>query len=138
LKNFLYYVIISYIKKSQLKEDVMKNKTLFDSIRCAFKGIFIGIKTEKNFKYYIAILVISLSLNLWADVSYIEYCILIMLSSAVFAAEYFNTAIEHISNILDPIYNYKIKIVKDISAGAVLIFGIAFIVVEAIILCANL
>ena len=101
-------------------------------------GMYQGAKTEKNFAYYTAILSVAVMINIYIGVSYIEYCILIMLAASVYAAEYFNTAIEHISNIIDQSYNSEIKIIKDIAAGAVLTIGTAFIIVEILILGANL
>ena len=42
----------------------MKNKTLFDSIKCASKGLWFAVKTEKNFLYYTFIFSLFLILNI--------------------------------------------------------------------------
>ncbi len=112
----------------------MRNKTFRESIKRAAIGFRIGIKTEKNFKYYALIGVIFFVLNIIANSSYIEYCIFFLSVVSVFSAELINTAIEHVSNIINPEYDEKIKILKDIAAAGVLAMGIGFFIVQGIIL----
>lgn len=58
-----------------------------------------------------------------------EKIILIFLITLISALEMINSQIEKILDILEPNHNPKVKIIKDISAGAVLLacFGAAII-----------
>ncbi len=112
----------------------MKNKTFWQSIKCAVIGLKIGYTTEKNFKYYTAIALTFFAFNIFLRSSLQEYCFLIITTACVFSAEYANTAIEHICNVIQPEFHINIKIIKDIAAAAVLVFGIAFFSTQALIL----
>lgn len=116
----------------------MKNKTFLDSVRCAVAGIGKGIRTEKNFAYYAVIAVVAFLLNFLCKADGMEFVILILLVAIVFSLEFINTAIERISDAVKPEYNKSIGDIKDISAAAVLVSGIAFFVIEALILIPKL
>ncbi len=116
----------------------MKNKTFRQSVQCAIKGIYIALKTEKNFKYYTVIAITFLLFNIYLQSTLLEYVILVITTMMVFALECVNTAIEHLANMIDSKYNQAIKVLKDISAGAVLFAGIGFFVSQGIILGAKL
>ncbi len=116
----------------------MKNKNFFESVVCAIRGIISGFKTEKNFKIYIFIALIFLVFNIILSAENYDYIILIVLTSGVFTAEYFNTAAERIVDKFSNEINNDFKFIKDVAAGAVLISGIAFFSVEAIVLISKL
>lgn len=116
----------------------MKNKTLLDSIKCAINGLWYGLKTEKNFKYYFGIALIFLIINLICKVGIQEHISFIIVCGGVFATEFLNTAIEHLCNIFTKQENYDIKIIKDISATGVLIWGFVFFIMEFLIIGSHL
>ena len=47
----------------------------------------------------------------------------------VFAAELFNTAIEKLCDVVHPDYSEKIKAIKDLAAGAVLVCAVGAVVI---------
>ena len=51
----------------------------------------------------------------------------------VFAAELFNTAIEQLADVIDPEYNPKIKAIKDLAAGGVLITALGAAIIGIIL-----
>ncbi len=112
----------------------MRNRTFAESIKRAAIGFAIGIKTEKNFKYYALIAAIFFAFNILLKSTLIEYCIFTVSVATVFSAEFINTAIEHVSNIIEPEYNDKIKVLKDVAAAGVLAMGIGFFITQGIIL----
>ena len=63
----------------------------------------------------------------------IESAIILMLCFSVLALELINTAIEKLSDFVEPNFNPKIGIIKDIAAGAVLMAAILSVVVGFII-----
>jgi len=62
-----------------------------------------------------------------------EWAILILCCGVVIAAEMFNTAFEALVDMISPEWNSKAGLVKDISAGAVLILAITSVVIGLII-----
>lgn len=112
----------------------MKNKNIFESIKCAISGIILAFKAEKNLTLYVLIALTFLALNLILKSSMLEICIYIILTFVVFAVEHINTAIERIVDKFVMTKDENAKYIKDVAAGAVLICGIAFFVVEGLIL----
>ena len=104
----------------------MKNKTFFDSLRCAAIGIYSGFKSEKNFKIYLVHILVTLPINIFIGLSFIEHAIYFVILAGVFSSECFNTVIEKICDIITTEYDGKIKFIKDVAAGGVLYWGIAF------------
>lgn len=111
----------------------MKNKNIFQSIRCAARGIYNCCKEERNFREYALIAVVILILNILLDASLWEYILFISLVSAIFSAEFMNTAIERIIDTRGEISEQN-KFIKDAAAGGVLILAIAFFICEGLIL----
>ena len=112
----------------------MKNKTFISSIVCAIKGIIYAIKTEKNYKYYTAILIAVTIINVIAKVEYIGYIAEIITAAGVYSAECLNTSIEHTINMVSTEIRDDIRIIKDIAASSVLCWGIAFFACEIIMI----
>lgn len=112
----------------------VKNKNLQQSIRVAINGIFLGFKEEKNFKTYMVIAFVFFTLNILTRSTLIEYIFYVIIVALVIATELLNTAVERIIDRFVIEKNKDAQFIKDISAGAVLIFGIAFFIIEGIIL----
>ena len=116
----------------------MKNKTFFQSVYCAVKGLASGFKSEKNFKIYTIIALSFLLFNILLGAGMYDILILVSLTCGVFAAEYINTAIERICDRFCPDSDEDMRFVKDVAAGAVLCMGIAFFSCEFAILIPKL
>lgn len=116
----------------------MKNKNFLQSVKCALRGLASGFRAERNFKIYAGIALVFLALNILTRSGMYDYIILLVLTCAVFAAEYLNTAAERLCDRLCPKEDENVKFVKDVAAGAVLAMGIAFFGAEGAILISNL
>lgn len=112
----------------------MKNKNFLCGVKCAVSGLLLALRTEKNFIVYLIHILVTLPLNILFGFTVTEFLIWGICVIGVFSAECTNTAIEHICNFLTEAYNEKIKIIKDIAAGAVCCWGIAFYASEIIML----
>lgn len=112
----------------------MKNKTFIDSIRCAFVGLRCALKTEKNFKYYFTIAIFFFIVNCISRVGSMGHVAFLIACGGVFSAEFINTSIERLADALTTEISEKIKVVKDIAATSVLIWGFVFFAIEAVIL----
>lgn len=109
-----------------------KNKTFRASVLCALKGVGAAFRTEKNFKYYFGILIFFLIVNLLCHISIYGHVIFIVCCGGVFSAEMLNTAIEHIANMATTEPSEEIRIIKDIAAGGVVLWGVAFFLMEGV------
>lgn len=112
----------------------MKNKTFADSLKCAFRGMGYAFKTEKNFLYYAVIALGFLGLNVLCRVPLHGYLTYLITAFGVFSAEMINTSIEHLCDMEVSEIKYEVKLVKDMAAAGVLMWGIAFFLAEFIIL----
>ncbi len=116
----------------------MKNKTFWQSIRCAIQGLKRAFESEKNFKIYLGIVFVTMLINGFVGFSAKDYIAYTICACGVLSAEFLNTAIEFVCDFLTEQYEEKVKDVKDIAAGAVLIWGIGFWVTEFILIGENL
>lgn len=116
----------------------MKNKNFWQSVACALRGIASGFHAERNFKIYIGIALVFLALNIVTSSGLYDYILLLALSCGVFAAEYINTAVERVCDSFCAEENKDVRFAKDVSAGAVLIMGIAFFGAEGAVLVSNI
>ena len=116
----------------------MKNKNFLCGVKCALSGLFFALRTEKNFLVYLFHIIVTLPLNFVLGFSAIEHLIWFVTVIGVFATECVNTAIEHICNYLTEERNDKIGVIKDIAAGAVCCWGIAFYFAEIFMIGLNL
>jgi diacylglycerol kinase (ATP) len=103
------------------------------SVRFSLHGIWLLVTTETNIKIQLIIAIITVVLGFYFNISAIEWLIQTMMIAIVLVAESLNTGIEKLSDIVHSDYHEKIKVVKDISAGAVGIAAIISLFVGGII-----
>lgn len=115
-----------------------KNKTFFHSVKYASKGIIKAFKEERNFKIYLGLLLSFGILNWFIGISTLYWLIYLLASLVSFSLECVNTAIERICNFINTEYNSEIGAIKDIAAGGVLYTGIAYFLIEGIIVWKHL
>lgn len=107
----------------------MKKPPVHRSFINAFRGIFLMIKTERNFQIELAAFFINLFLIFYFKLSAIDTVLILIASFAVLSAEIFNTAIERICDIIQPDFDKRIGFIKDIAAGAVVLMVVAAVIV---------
>lgn len=112
----------------------MKNKTFWQSIRCAIQGVKRAVQTEKNFAIYVLIVCVTMAVNWVLGFTGREYIPYVICVCGVFAAECINTAAEAICDFITGDYAEKIRDAKDIAAAGVLIWGVAFWITEIILI----
>ncbi len=99
----------------------------------AFTGIYELFKSEPNARIHFLATICALIAGILLRISKSEWCVILIVIALVWAAEAFNTVIEKLIDHLFPEYHETARIVKDISAGAVLICAIAALVCGLII-----
>lgn len=108
-------------------------KKLAKSFHYAFRGVIRLLHDQQNARIHAtaAILVGIAAYVLY--VSRVEAAILFMAIIMVFAIEILNTAIEKLSDVIEPKDNAKIAYIKDGMSGAVLITAVIAVVVALLI-----
>lgn len=106
----------------------MKNRKLIDSFNNAANGLIYAIKNERNIKIHIVAAVFVLILGLTLDLTRMEFLMVCLVIGFVLVCELFNTAMEIFVDVMISIYHPKVKIIKDVAAGAVLLSAITSVV----------
>ena len=94
-------------------------------------------RSETNFRIHLTGAFLAILLSTYLSISRIEWVAIILCIVLVLAAEVFNTSIEKLVDLMHPERSDKAGVIKDISAGAVLITAIGSLVVAGIILGPN-
>jgi diacylglycerol kinase len=81
----------------------------------------------------VSIALLIVFLMFYFKIALIEKLIIIFLIAVVLSLELINTQIEKVLDILESNYNQKVKIIKDISAGAVLLSVFGAIIIGILI-----
>ena len=89
--------------------------------RNAFRGITNSFKTQKSFRIHVIFAVIIYIVGIICSLDAIEWILTNTAILFVIVSELFNTSVEYVCDYIQPRYNKTIKLIKDISAGAVLI-----------------
>lgn len=111
-----------------------KNHHLIQAIGHALDGIVDVVSQERNMRYHLAAAIAVVILGLWLRVTRFEWLWLFLAILVVFSAEFLNTVIEAITDLLgEHHYDINVKKAKDVAAGAVLITAIFAVLVGAII-----
>ncbi|TZF99094.1 diacylglycerol kinase family protein (plasmid) [Chryseobacterium panacisoli] len=111
----------------------MQKPPIHKSFLNAFRGVFMMIKTERNFQIEVLAFFVNLFLIFYFKLSSIDAALVLIASFAVLSAEIFNTAIEKICDIIQPDFDKRIGFIKDIAAGAVVLTAIASVIVGILV-----
>ena len=102
-----------------------KNKKLINSFKCAIQGIIQAMKTERNVKIHITIMILVIISGIVFKIAKQEWITCIILFGLVISLELVNSAIETTVDIAMPEISEKAKNAKDIAAGSVLVSAIS-------------
>lgn len=94
----------------------------------AFSGIKNSFMRETHLKLHLLSVILVVTLGLFLDVSKSDWLILSLAITLVIAFEMVNTAIENLCDMIQPEQDPKIKYIKDVAAGAVLVVCIFAVV----------
>lgn len=113
-------------------------KKRIDSFRYAFEGLFDLFRSEVNAWIHLAATFFSIAAGFYFSISTTEWCFVIFAIVSVLSAEAFNTAIEHLTNLVSPEYHILAKRTKDVAAAAVLLLAIGAALVGILIFAPKL
>jgi diacylglycerol kinase len=107
----------------------MKHTNFFSALKIAMIGIRELFFESRNARIQLVIFLLVLAAGFILGLNRFEWLWLFIASTVVLALEAINTSIELLADVYTLEFNAKIKQVKDIAAGAVLLASIfAFIV----------
>ena len=98
----------------------------------AIEGIKYAFR-QQNFVLITIIAFLAIGLGFVLKISYFEWLILILTIASVLSLEAFNTVWEKTMDFVEPSIFKKVKDIKDMAAGAVLIFCFFSLIIGAII-----
>ena len=101
----------------------------FKGIIIAIKGMFYLLKNEDSIKVQSIVCIFFVLLGCYFEINKTEWIIHILLIGFILTTEGLNTVAEKICDLINPEYDERIKIIKDIAAGAV-----SFAVISSLII----
>ena len=100
----------------------------------AFSGWWYVIRTQKNAWIHALVSIVVAFIALWLHISASDWAMIILAMALVWAAEFFNTALEALVDLASPQKHQLAKIGKDVGAAAVLIAAGAAMLVGFLVL----
>lgn len=94
------------------------------SFKYAFKGIFHALLNEANFRVQVITAIVSVILGVYFNITNVEWGLLIVSMGFLLSAEMVNTVVEEFIDHLISSHNEGARIIKDLSAGFVLVTAI--------------
>ncbi|HQU60355.1 MAG: diacylglycerol kinase family protein [Phaeodactylibacter sp.] len=91
------------------------------SFQYAFTGIATLMRSTPNAWIHLLAALAAITLGFFFSISTIEWCLVALAIAFVFAAEAFNTALEHLTDLASPGHHPLAGKAKDLAAGAVLL-----------------
>jgi len=104
------------------------------SFRYAFAGWVYVLRSQPNAWIHAVATIAVVILVFWLGLSRIEWAILTLTIAFVWTAEFLNSALEAVIDLISPEYHPLAKIAKDVAAGAVLVSACAAVIVGLLIL----
>ena len=113
------------------KESFIRNR--IKSVGFAARGAWYLIRTESSIQVQVGISILVTAAGFYFNISTTEWIFQFLAIGVVMGVEGVNTAVEKLSDYIQPEQDPFIGMVKDISAGAVLMTSIAASIVGFII-----
>jgi len=110
---------------------ILKRHTI--SFKNALAGLIWALRTQPNYKIHLSLSFLAIIGGAYYRLSYSEWLIVGVLIITGLVIETINTAIEAATDAIDLKEREDIKIAKDVSAAAMLIFAVGSFIIAAVI-----
>lgn len=120
-----------------MSRQILPNRHVL-TFKYAFAGMVAALKEEPNLKFHFLAGVVIIITSFIFQISRSEWMVIIFLIGFVISVELTNTAIEAIVDEFTDKEHPGVKLVKDISAGAVLIAALTSAIIGIIIFLPHL
>ena len=99
------------------------------SFAAAFAGLWHLLRHEPNAQIHAALAVLATALAYWLGLPPAEWPVLAMVFALVIGLEAMNTAVEGLADLAMPRQDPRVRTIKDLAAGGVLVAAIAALAV---------
>ncbi|GIW63669.1 MAG: diacylglycerol kinase [Patescibacteria group bacterium] len=99
----------------------------------AWFGLVWALKTQNNFRLHFLLALTAVALGFILNISVFEFLIIATFITLGLVIEMINTAIEKTNDAITTDWRQEIKLAKDVSAGAMLVFSICSLISAGII-----
>jgi len=97
--------------------------SLINSFKYAFCGIAIAFR-ERNFKIHLIMFVLVVIAGIYFSIEDYEWIAILVISALVLSLEVMNSALERLCDLYSTEQDNRIKMIKDLAAGAVLLAAV--------------
>lgn len=113
------------------REELMRRALSF---RYAFEGWWYALRTQRNAWIHAVVSIVVFAMGLWLGIGRLEWALIILAVMIVWMAEFMNTSLEAIIDMVMPEYHPLAKVAKDVAAAAVLVGALGSILIGLLIL----
>jgi diacylglycerol kinase len=112
----------------------MRSRNIFESFHFAFSGLWYALRTQRNTRIHLTIAAAVIALGVWLDLPLARWPVLTLTIGFVLVSEMVNTVAEALVDLISPGYHPLAKVIKDVTAGAVLLTAIVSVIVGLLVL----
>ncbi|HEY68409.1 MAG TPA: diacylglycerol kinase family protein [Thermoflexia bacterium] len=112
----------------------MRSRNILEAFRFAFSGLWYAWRTQRNTRIHLSIAAGVIALGLWLGLSPTQWAVLALTIGFVLVSEMLNTVAETLVDMISPGYHPLAKVIKDVTAGAVLLAAIISVMVGLLVL----
>lgn len=111
----------------------MRKPAFHKSVGNSIIGLIWMLKSERNFQLEVLALLANLFLIVYLELNTTDAVLILIVCFAVLSLEILNTCAEKICDLIQPEYDERIKIIKDIAAGSVVLMAMASLFVGVLV-----
>lgn len=112
----------------------MRSRNIVESFRFAFAGLWYALRTQRNTRIHLVIAACAIALGVWLGLPPTQWPVLALTIGFVLVSEMLNTVAETLVDMVSPGYHPLAKIIKDVTAGAVLLAALISVIVGLLVL----
>lgn len=111
----------------------LRSASRFDSFRHAFRGWRYTLRTQRNTWIHALFSVGAVAMGVALRLTRLEWALLVFAIGLVWVAEFANTALEAVVNLISPEYHPLAGVSKDVAAAGVLVSAGTAVVIGCLI-----
>jgi diacylglycerol kinase (ATP) len=113
-------------------EEEVRRRAL--SFRYAFEGWWYALRTQRNAWIHALISLAVFAVAFWLRLPRIDWAVILLTIMVVWTAEFINTSIEAVVDLVTPNYHPLAKTAKDVAAASVLVAAFGAVLIGLLIL----
>ena len=112
----------------------MRSRNLLESFRYALAGLSYALRTQRNTRVHLTVSTAVVALGVWMGLTATQWAVLALTIGSVLVSEMLNTVAETLVDLVSPGYHPLARVIKDVTAGAVLLTSVVSVVVGLLVL----